>query len=631
MPEEEQEIGGAHNILRTRLSDEHYKRLKAINNPELDRLISKYLKHCNPDSAFVSSDSPEDTQYIREEAARTGEEMVLATEGHTAHFDGYYDQARDKEQTKFLLDEEEYLGPGINWMDRKQGLKEIHTILKNIMKGHKLYILFFTLGPMNSKFSIPCVQLTDSSYVAHSEYLLYRPGYDEFIRLGRGARFFKFIHSEGRLENNVSKDVEKRRIYIDLQDDTVYSANTQYGGNTIGLKKLALRLAISKASKEGWLAEHMFIMGVHGPYGRVTYFAGAFPSLCGKTSTSMVEGESIIGDDIAYLREKDGELRAANVEKGIFGIIQGINSEDDPILWRVLNSTGEIIFSNILVNETGSVYWIGKDGKVPERGINHSGEWTLGKKDAEGNEIPPAHKNARFTVDMKLLENADPRLNDPEGVKIGGIIYGGRDPDTWVPVEEAFDWIHGVITKGASLESETTPASLGRVGVRMFNPMSNLDFLSITLERYIGKHLEFGTMLNKPPPIFSVNYFLRDSEGNFVNDKIDKAVWLKWMELRSHKEIEAAKTPTGLIPKHEDLKRLFKEVLDKNYSKEDYIKQFTLRVPENLAKSDRLMKTYTTDTLYTPIEVFRLLKEQRRRLLAVRKKHGDYVSPFEFY
>lgn len=631
MPKEEQEKGEVYNVLRARLSDEHLKRLKAINNPELHKLVSKYLEHCNPDSVFVSSDSPEDIRYIREEAIRTGEEMLLATEGHTAHFDGYYDQARDKKQTKFLLTEDVYLGPGINWIDREQGLKEIHTILKNIMKGHRLYVLFFTLGPINSEFSIPCVQLTDSSYVAHSEYLLYRPGYDEFKRLGRAARFFKFIHSQGRLENNVSKNLNKRRIYINLQDDMVYSANTQYGGNTIGLKKLALRLAINRASEEDWLAEHMFIMGVHGPSRRVTYFAGAFPSLCGKTSTSMLEGERIIGDDIAYLREKNGEIRAANVEKGVFGIIEDINSDDDPILWKVLNSPGEIIFSNVLVDRNRGVHWIGKNNKVPKRGINYSGKWTLGKKDAEGNEIPPAHKNARFTLDIKLLPNADPRLDDPEGVKIGGIIYGGRDSDTWVPAEEAFDWVHGVITKGASLESETTPASLGRVGIRMFNPMSNLDFLSITWERYIEKHLEFGAMLNEPPPIFSVNYFLRDSEGNFMNDKADKAVWLKWMELRSHKEIGAVKTPTGLIPKYEDLKRLFKEVLEKNYSKEDYIRQFTLRVPENLAKIDRLIKIYTIDIFYTPTSVFRLLREQRQRLLVAREKYGDYISPFEFY
>ncbi len=616
--------------LRTRLGAKHYKKLKSIDNPELHEFVADYIDLCNPNSVYVSMDSSEDIQYIRNEAIRTGEESELAMEGHTVHFDGYYDQARDKENTKFLLPKGVYLGPDINWIDREQGLNEIYTIMKNIMKGHKLFVLFFTLGPADSEFSIPCVQLTDSSYVAHSEYLLYRPGYEEFREQGKAARFFRFIHSEGDLENHVSKNIKKRRIYIDLQDEAVYSANTQYGGNTIGLKKLALRLAINRASKEKWLAEHMFIMGVHGPNRRITYFTGAFPSMCGKTSTSMLKGETIVGDDIAYLREKKGEIRAANVERGIFGIIQGINSKDDPIQWQVLHSPGEIIFSNVLVTKGKDVYWIGKDGDMPKKGVNHSGEWVLGKRDDEGIEITPSHRNARFTLDMDLLENTDPKLNDPNGVRIGGIIYGGRDSDTWVPVEEAFDWIHGVITKGASLESETTAATLGEVGIRKFNPMSNLDFLSITIGKYVQRHLEFGTNLRNPPPIFSVNYFLKDSKNRFLNEKIDKSVWLKWMELRSHKDVEAIKTPTGLIPRYEDLQMLFKEFLDKEYIKEDYVKQFTLRIPENLEKIDRLRRIYSSQVSDAPKIVFRIIEEQEKRLLSAKKKHGDYISPFKF-
>ena len=319
------------------------------------------------------------------------------------------------------------------------------------------------------------------------------------------------------------------------------------------------------------------------------------------------------------------------IERGIFGIIQGINSKDDPIQWRVLHSPGEVIFSNVLVTEDKDVYWIEKDGEIPEKGINHSGEWTLGKKDKDGIEITPSHRNARFTVDMDLLENTDPKLNDPEGVKIGGIIYGGRDSDTWVPVEEAFDWIHGVMTKGASLESETTAATLGEVGIRKFNPMSNLDFLSIPIGKYVQRHLEFGTSLRNSPPIFSVNYFLKDSKGGFLNEKIDKSVWLKWIELRSHKDVEAIKTPTGLIPKYKDLKLLFKKYLGKEYTKEDYVRQFTLRIPENLEKIDRLRKIYNLQVSDAPKIIFKIIEEQEKRLLLAKKKYGDYVSPLKFY
>jgi len=617
--------------IEDKLGQENYRRLARINNPRLHEFIARYVKLCNPDKIYVCTDSPEDIAYIREAAIRNGEEFRLAIEGHTAHFDNYYDQARDRKNTGILVPKGMDLGPFIETKDRDWALQDVHEILKDIMRGKELYICFFTLGPSRSIFSIPCVQLTDSAYVAHNEFLLYRTGYEEFVRLGPDARFFKFIHSAGELdERKTSKNLDKRRIYIDILDDTVYSVNTQYGGNTIGLKKLAMRLAIYRGSQEGWLCEHMFILGVHGPGGRVTYFTGAYPSLCGKTSTAMLEGESIVGDDIAFLRKINGQVRAVNTEIGMFGIIQGINSKDDPILWKALHSPGEIIFSNVLVTPEGHVHWIGKDGEVPPRGINHSGEWYIGKKDAEGKEIPCSHPNARFTLNLSLLENLDPAINDPEGVVVKGIIYGGRDSDTWVPVEEAFDWVHGIITKGAALESERTAAVLGKEGEREFNPMSNLDFLSIPVGKYIQINLDFGQDLEDPPRIFSVNYFLKDKEGRFLNAREDKRVWIKWMELRVHNEVGAVKTPTGYIPRYEDLAKLFHQVLHKEYSPEDYIAQFTLRVPENLAKIARIIEIYRTKVPDTPSILFEVMEAQRQRLLEAREKFGDYISPEKF-
>jgi len=606
-------------LIRNRVSQEDFNRLSRIDNPKLFQFIAEYIKLCNPETIFVCTDAPEDRHYIREEAIRTAEERSLAIPGHTVHFDGYYDQGRDRKNTRFLLPEGVDLGPSLNSIDKQKGLKEINTILKNIMKGQKMYVLFFSLGPSGSEFSIPCVQLTDSTYVAHSEQLLYRPGYEEFIRLGRSDRFFKFVHSQGELENSVSKNIKDRRVFIDTEEDIVYSMNTQYGGNTIGLKKLAMRLGISLASKEGWLTEHMFIMGVRGPNNRVTYFSGAFPSLCGKTATAMLENETIVGDDIAYLRKKDGTIRAANAEKGIFGIIQGVNSIDDPVLWEALNSPGEIVFSNVLVTEGGFPYWMGKDGEVPERGINHSGEWRPGKRDARGVEIKPSHANARFTLGIEVLRTVDKEVHNPEGVPIGGIVYGGRDSDTCVPVEESFDWVHGIITKGACLESETTAATLGKEGVRKHNPMSNLDFLSIPIARYIQDNLNFGKGLKTCPVIFSANYFLKDANGNFLNSKSDKKVWFKWMELRVHREVEALETPTGLVPRYKDLKSLFREVLNKDYSEQSYNKQFALRVEKNLAKIDRMMNLYRK-VPDTPGILFKVLEEQKKRLEKVRNR-----------
>jgi phosphoenolpyruvate carboxykinase (GTP) len=616
-------------ILQQKLTGEHFKRVQAIQSPAFHRFLARFIQHLNPDSVFVATDDPEDLEQVRKTAVSSGEERGLRTPGHTLHFDGYRDQARDKENTRILLPAGESLGSTINTMDRERGIGEILDIMKDIMRGHLLLVRFFCLGPLGSEFSLPCVQLTDSPYVAHSEDLLYRQGYEQFRKTVKDGGFFRFVHSEGRLENGVSADIDRRRVYIDLQEDTVYSANTQYGGNTIGLKKLAMRLAIQKAAQEGWLTEHMFLMGVQGPGGRESYFTGAFPSLCGKTSTSMVEGERILGDDIAYLRRRQGRVFGVNVEKGIFGIIQGVNAKDDPLIWDALHTEGEVIFSNVLLADDGGVYWIDKDDNPPQRGINHAGPWHPGRLGPDGVEVDVSHKNARFTLSLHRLENVSPELDNPRGVQVSGMIYGGRDSDTWVPVEQSFDWEHGIITKGASLESETTAATLGREGVRKFNPMSNLDFLSITIGRYIQINLDFGRGLSHPPSIFGVNYFLKGADGCFLNDREDKRVWLKWMELRVHGDVKALRTPTGYIPRYEDLARLFREVLGKEYPREAYEEQFSVRIHKSLAKTDRILHIYREDVPGTPPRLIAVLEEQRQRLEEALGRYGDRVSPFE--
>jgi phosphoenolpyruvate carboxykinase (GTP) len=342
----------------------------------------------------------------------------------------------------------------------------------------------------------------------------------------------------------------------------------------------------------------------------------------------MISWENIVGDDLSFILPVNGVARGANVEKGVFGIIQGVNPEDDPIIWKVLHSPVEIIFSNVLIKD-GKPYWNEMGVEIPDEGENHSGRWWKGKKDKEGNEIPPSHKNARFTVSLEHFPNVDlEALENPCGVEVGGMIFGGRDKDTWPPVREAFDWKHGVITMGASLESETTAATLGKEGVRAFNPMAILDFMSVPLGEYIENYLRFGEKLRKAPKIFAVNYFLRDENGNWLNHKLDKAVWLKWMELRVHGDVDAIETPIGYIPKYEDLKRLFKEVLNKDYTREAYEKQFTIRIPELLAKIERIEKIYREKVREVPEELFQVLEEERKRLLEAREKYGDYISPF---
>ena len=619
-------------VLRPKLSQPDYDKLSSMVNPNVHEFIAKASDLCHPDRIFVCSDSKEDIAYVRRQAVATCEEKAILTlPGHTVHFDGEHDQGRDRLATKYLVPRGLSLSKALNQIDRQEGLAEVRGFLKDSMNGRTMIVRFVSLGPPNSMFTILGLQCTDSWYVAHSEDLLYRPGYEQFLKAGPKSDFLRVLHSAGKLnEDIVSVEHEKKAIYIDNMDNTIYSVNTQYAGNSVGFKKLAFRLAIRKASYEGWLAEHMLLMGVHGPGGRKTYFAGAFPSACGKTSTAMLPGESILGDDIAYIRDVDSVARAVNVEAGIFGIIQDVNPKDDSQIFKVLTNSGEIVFSNVLVKD-GKPYWLGMGSDLPNEGVNFSGAWFEGKKDELGNEIPPAHKNARYAVSLRALENCDPELDNPHGIELSGIMYGGRDAKAYVPVQQSFSWEHGIVAYGASLETETTFATIGQEGVPEINIMSIQDFISIPLGQNIRNNLEFGKKLKKAPIVFGVNYFLRDREnGKFLNAIQDKHVWIKWMELRVHGEVDAVESPTGYLPKYEDLRRLFSQVLNKDYTKENYVKQFTIRVAENLAKIERVQRFYQENVSDTPLEMFGILYLQRERLLKAREHFGDYISPENF-
>ncbi|HUU23878.1 MAG TPA: phosphoenolpyruvate carboxykinase (GTP) [Phycisphaerae bacterium] len=621
--------GDVMTVLRANIDKTNLAKLTALANPAMHAFVADAITVCKPKNVFVVSDSADDVAAVRQMAIDHREETPLAMAGHTVHFDGPKDQGRDPGSTKYLLPEGVDLGARLNSVARSTGLAEIRGIMDGIMAARTMLVRFFCLGPTDSVFSIPCVQLTDSAYVGHSEDLLYRAGYEQFRKIGDSTGFFRVLHSAGPVgEDMTSTDVANRRVYVDIATDTVYSANTQYAGNTVGFKKLALRLAIRKADREGWLAEHMFVMGVKGPGGRKTYFCGAFPSGCGKTSTAMLPGETIVGDDLAYFRKVAGQFRAVNVEKGIFGIIRDVNDTDDPVIHDVLTRPGEVIFSNVLVTD-GTPYWVGMGRDLPAEGVNYAGRWTAGMTDPEiGEEIEPSHWNARYTVSLDRLSNLDEALNDPAGVPVGGIIYGGRDSDTAVPVTESFDWVHGIVTIGASLESETTATVVGDAGVRKFDLMSILQFVAIPIGKYIDNNLTFVEGLASAPKVFGTNYFIKGEDGRYLNGMRDKHVWVKWAELRVHGDVDAIATPVGLIPRYEDLKRLFKEVLGKDYAKADYVEQFTIRIPENLAKIDRIEKIYR-EIKETPKAVLDTLAAQRERLVALRKEKGDYVAPTE--
>ncbi|UCH57134.1 MAG: phosphoenolpyruvate carboxykinase (GTP) [Candidatus Bathyarchaeota archaeon] len=613
------------------LRGENLHKLVALENPHVIRQVRRFIDLCKPVKVTVIGDDPEEIAYVRQLSLDNGEEVKLKMEGHTIHFDGFHDQARDKGHTAVLLPFGERLSRGIVTLEREEGLKEVLGLLDGSMKGKECLIRFFSLGPTNSRFSLCALQITDSAYVAHSEDLLYRSGYEQFKRLKGSHDFFTFIHSAGELdERSCTKNVDKRRIYIDHLDGKVYSVNNQYAGNSLGLKKLALRLAIYRANHEGWLAEHMLVMGVHPPRKkRVTYFTGAYPSACGKTSTAMIPGQTIVGDDIAYLKiDEDGNARAVNIESGIFGIIKDVNPVDDPLIYKALTTPRELIFSNVLIVDDVP-YWqgMGRDD-IPESGVNFSGEWWKGKKDDDGREIPFAHSNARYTMRISELENADPKIHDPDGVIVQGIFYGGRDSDTNVPIYEALSWEHGVYL-GATIESETTSATLGQEGVRKSNPMANMDFLVIPLGTYLRNHIEFGRKLRNRPRVFSTNYFLKH-EGVFTNEILDKKVWVIWAEGRVHGEYDAIKTPIGYLPKYKDLRDLFRQVFDREYTLEEYHQQFSVRLDKFMEKIARMEAVYRTEP-GMPREFGEILNQQKSELEVLKAETGKSTLTPEFF
>ena len=386
-------------ILESRLTPESLGKLLALNNHPLNEVIADAILQFQPGSVFVSSGSPADLHRVRVQAMRQGEEKPLILRGHTVHFDGYEDQGRDPANTKFLVSHGASLGPGLNCLDRKEGIAEIDQVVNGIMRGKHMVVSFYSLGPLGTEFAVPCVQVTDSYYVTHSEDILYRQGYELFKEESSKEQFFSFLHSAGVLKNGVSRDIDHRRMFIDLERNAVYSANTQYAGNTVAAKKLAHRLAIRRAAEEDWLAEHFLITGVPSYEGNeTTYIAGAFPSWCGKTSTAMLF--NVVGDDLAHVRKKDGKAYAANVEKGMFGVIKDVNPQDDPYIYDILVNPRKIIFSNVLDVE-GRPYWQGMgEVDIPLKGDNHSGPWWKGKKDHRGNLIPISHDYARFCVGL---------------------------------------------------------------------------------------------------------------------------------------------------------------------------------------------------------------------------------------
>jgi phosphoenolpyruvate carboxykinase (GTP) len=423
---------------------------------------------------------------------------------------------------------------------------------------------------------------------------------------------------------------------MDRSWQTTFSTFCTYAGNTLLLKKGNHRFSVDYATYyqvEEQLSEHMFITGLTGPNGRKTFFAGAAPSGCGKTTTAMV-GSDFIGDDLAQIWiAKDGTIRGINPEKGIFGIVEDVNKEGDPYLMDCLRGEAtEVIWSNVLIDEAGVPQWVGNGETPPKKGINFQGEWFEGKTDAEGNPVPMSHKNSRCTLLASAIKNhATEEAEDPAGVPLKVFTYSGRDADTMPPVWVAKTADEGIAI-GASIVSQATATEVGASGVRR-QPWANAPFIPGALADYMTAQFKFFNSdkfaAGAKPVIAGLNYFLthknRGGSGSgLLGEKKDVKVWLGWLELYANGDVEVIETPIGLLPKYEDLRKLF-TTIDKAYPRSLYDMQFALYIDNIVKRIDLQHEAYSKEK-NIPSRLYEIYEAQKKSLLALKKTFGAVVT-----
>lgn len=607
-------------------------------SPEVMEPIYNGSTRMNPASVFINSGSEEDIQYIREQAIKQEEEVPLATAGHTCHFDGPKDQGRDTANTKYLA----YDSTEISTLQKKEvhrsGVIEVRNIMENIMNEREMIVSFISRGPVGSPVADPTLQMTDSFYVTHSEFILYRmmnPAQFSIDVAEKGYLFVNF-HSSGELTSErVSANLHNRRIYMDVERFRSYSMNAQYAGNSVAPKKINHRFANMNNLRNYFgkrLDEHMFITGFQIEK-EIIYFAGAYPSGCGKTGTAMT-GSHLIGDDLAkiFVDGDSGEVRAVNPEKGMFGIIEGVNKEDDPETMEILSGEGnEVIFSNILIHEK-KPFWVGMGEPLPPNGRNFEGTWS--KEDGK----PASHKNGRFTVELNRLSNFDIETENPKGVKISALLFGGRDYTTMPTVIKAHDWMNTIV-HGAIIRSATTATEIDTDGSEKRSPFANEAFFPGPLGQYIKHYEAFGENPDIAdgclPSGFQVNYWLHKSarrrlgpgeKDGLLGEKQDTKVWMRIMALMHQRKVETIWTPIGHVPKYRDLKRLFSEILEKDYPKSTYNMQFSLYIDNLLNRVNMSINEFAKER-EMPDDFFHVLDTWRRDLCALKSIIGAVVSP----
>jgi len=624
----------ARSVFESKLDKTNLQKLSRITNEGALLKIANAIAMCNPDQVFISTGSAADVAAIKAMSLEFGEEQPLAMKDHTIHFDLPEEQARIIDRTFYIVNPDEDISVLAKKMVRDEAHAYLQEYMVNIMEGKTMFVGFFSRGPVGAAAAIPAIQISSSTYVMHSGNILYRNAYTDFdAEVERVGRFFTNIHSEGP---NRPEDLPNARVFMDRSWLTTYSTFCTYAGNTLLLKKGNHRFAVDLATYYGveeQLSEHMFITGMRGADGKTTYFAGAAPSGCGKTTTAMV-GDDFIGDDLAQMWiADDGTVRAINPEKGIFGIVRDVNWEGDPLLMKCLREEHtEVIWSNVLVKD-GVPYWEGSGEETPKDGINFQGEWWEGKTDENGKLIPMSHPNARATLSSDAIANYNETdAENPAGVPIKVFTYSGRDSDTMPPVWVAKSADEGVVI-GASIVSAATATEIGATGVRR-QPWANAPFIPGALGDYMAAQFAFfnsDKLSDAGRPLMAgLNYFLthaaRGGEGDgLLGEKKDVKVWLGWLEKRVNGEVDAIDSPIGFLPKYEDLKQLFADI-NKEYPKELYDKQFSLYLDKLIGRIDLQQEAYSKGERI-PARLFEIYAKQRKELVALKEKHGSIVTP----
>ena len=523
------------------------------SNSHIQSWVKEVAAMCQPDEIYWCDGSEEEREKLTQVAVNCGDLMPLNQQelpGCYLHRSAQNDVARTENLTFVCTDEKEEAGPNNNWMAPAESYDRLSKIFAGSMRGRTLYVIPFLMGPQSSPFSKVGVQVTDSVYVVLNMRMMTRMGKIALDHLGNSNDFTRCLHSKAEL------DIERRFICHYPQDNTIWSVGSGYGGNALLAKKcLALRIASKLGQKEGWLAEHMLIVGVESPEGEITYVCGAFPSACGKTNLAMlVPPESMkgwkihtVGDDIAWLRVgSDGRLWAVNPEAGFFGVAPGTGSNTNPNAMKTV--TKDTIFTNVALRSDGTVWWEGHDDAPPA--VAH--DWR-GKPWDPSSAHPAAHPNARFTVSLKQCPTYTSEWEKPEGVPISAILFGARRNKLVPLVFQSFNWQHGTFL-GATLASETTAAATGAVGVVRRDPMAMLPFCGYNMGDYWAHWLSMGEKIPNPPKIFRVNWFQRNEQGKFIWPGFGENLRvLRWVIDRANGGGAADETPIGYLPKAEAL------------------------------------------------------------------------------